>query len=290
LVKTAGWIVRVAVWVVPLRAAEIVAVTVVAAPGVLIVNVAEVAPAGMVTVVGTVAAALLEESVTTLPPLGAALLRVTVPTDVLPPTTVEGDKTRPCKRGVRMVKFAASETVPWVALIVAFTFAGTEVVVIVKSAEAAPPGTVTLEGTVALATFEVKPIVIPPGAAGPLSVTVPVEGVPPTTAVGDTVSPVSADGKIVSVAFAEEVPRPAVTVAEVDADTETVVIVKFANDWPWATITVAGTLAAALLLVKVTVTPFIEATGPLRVTVPVEETPPLTVVGFKVNVETAGTV
>lgn len=56
------------------------------------VNVAEVAPCATVTEVGTVAAALLDASVTTLPPAGAGPVSVTVPVDVAPPATVEGFK------------------------------------------------------------------------------------------------------------------------------------------------------------------------------------------------------
>jgi hypothetical protein len=54
-------------------------------------------------------------------------------------------------------------------------------------------------------------------------------------------------------------------------------------------LTLAGTVAAALLLPKVTVTPPLGA-GPLRVTVPCEllPLPPVTVVGFKVNDDTTG--
>jgi hypothetical protein len=43
------------------------------------VNVAEVTPAGTVTVEGTDAALELDESATTVPPVGAAAERVTVP-------------------------------------------------------------------------------------------------------------------------------------------------------------------------------------------------------------------
>jgi hypothetical protein len=54
------------------------------------VNVAFVAPAATATLVGTVAAdALLERSMTA-PPLGAAALRVTVPVEEAPPTTLVG--------------------------------------------------------------------------------------------------------------------------------------------------------------------------------------------------------
>jgi hypothetical protein len=58
---------------------------------VVTVNVADVLPVATVTLVGTVAAdVLLLERVTTAPPLGAALLRVTVPVDGLPPVTLLG--------------------------------------------------------------------------------------------------------------------------------------------------------------------------------------------------------
>ena len=58
-----------------------------------------------------------------------------------------------------------------------------------------------------------------------------------------------------------------------------------------ATVTLAGTCPAALSLVSDTAMPPVGA-GPLRVTVPVEEFPPITLIGFSVtddNVETAVT-
>jgi hypothetical protein len=55
------------------------------------VNVALVAPAGTVTLTGTLAAPLLLESVTRAPPAGAGPLNVTVPVeDCRPPTTLVG--------------------------------------------------------------------------------------------------------------------------------------------------------------------------------------------------------
>jgi len=54
---------------------------------------------------------------------------------------------------------------------------------------------------------------------------------------------------------------------------------------PAATVTLAGTVAVdVLLLVRVTAAPPAGA-GPLSVTVPVEESPPVTVVGFSDSVE-----
>ncbi len=58
---------------------------------VVAVNVAEVAPAGTVTVAGTWAAAvLLEVRVTRAPPTGAGLSSVTVPVEDTPPGTDAG--------------------------------------------------------------------------------------------------------------------------------------------------------------------------------------------------------
>ena len=53
-------------------------------------KVADVMPAGTVTLAGTAADALFSESETAAPPAGAAPLRVTVAVDVSPPITVAG--------------------------------------------------------------------------------------------------------------------------------------------------------------------------------------------------------
>ena len=53
----------------------------------------------------------------------------------------------------------------------------------------APAATVTLNGTIAAAVLLVESATVaPPAGAGPLNVTVPVEGVPPMTLVGFSVS------------------------------------------------------------------------------------------------------
>ncbi len=65
------------------------AVATVTAP-VVTLNVALVAPAGTVTFAGTLAAVELAESDTSAPPVGAALVSVTVPCDVAPPVTLAG--------------------------------------------------------------------------------------------------------------------------------------------------------------------------------------------------------
>src|SRR6267378_1070292 len=53
-------------------------------------NVALVAPAGTVTLEGTLAAPLLLESATCAPPAGAGPLSVTVPVEEFPPVTLVG--------------------------------------------------------------------------------------------------------------------------------------------------------------------------------------------------------
>src|SRR5437868_4535713 len=155
---------------------------------VLIVKVAVVLAAGTVTLEGTLAAALLLESVTCAPPAGAGPLSVTVPVD-------------DCRSEVRRVGNDVSEEtvgrgggitvreadvrVPQedgeVAGVVAAALA---MVLIVKVAVVLAAGTVTLEGTLAAALLLESVTCAPPAGAGPLSVTVPVDDcVPPVTLV-----------------------------------------------------------------------------------------------------------
>jgi hypothetical protein len=83
-------IVSVAVSVVPERAAEIVAGVCEATFVVLTTKVAEVNPAAILTVAGTLAEGLLLDRGITNPPAGAAEDRRTVAVLVLPPATVAG--------------------------------------------------------------------------------------------------------------------------------------------------------------------------------------------------------
>jgi len=65
---------------------------------VLIVKVAEVASAGTVMLAGTFAtASLVLVNVTTAPPVGAGLLRVTMPCEGVPPLTFAGLSVRETK-------------------------------------------------------------------------------------------------------------------------------------------------------------------------------------------------
>ena len=77
-------------------------------------------------------------------------------------------------------------------------------------------------------------------------------------------------------------------VTGVDAATAVVLIVKVAVVLAAGTVTLEGTLAAALLLESATCAPPAGA-GPLSVTVPVDDcVPPVTLVGFNVSEETVG--
>jgi len=148
-----------------------------------------VAPAGTVTVLGTLARLELLRSCTTTPPAGAGPLRVTVPVAVLPPQTEVGlivsDWSVTFDEGGLTVRFAVRETPPAEAVIVTLVALETAFVLTVKFALVAPAGTVTVLGTAAtlgllLLRFTTKP----PDGAGAVRVTVPVLLLPPTTLVG----------------------------------------------------------------------------------------------------------
>ena len=78
---------------------------------VVTVNVAVVAFAGTVTLPGTCAMeVLLLDKVTTAPPAGAGLVRVTVPVEVLPPVTEVGFMAKEVNDGAVTVNAAVRVT------------------------------------------------------------------------------------------------------------------------------------------------------------------------------------
>ena len=162
----------------------------------------------MVTLAGTVAAAvLLLDRVTTVPPVGAAVLMTTVPVELLPPTTAVGlsDTEETLITGAVTVNVAVW-VVPagYVPEIVTGVEVLTALVVTEKVAVVDPAGTVTLD-TVTWATAVLlleRLTAAPPVGAGPLSVTVPVDPAPPATVLGfsETDNKVTGGGVTVSVA------------------------------------------------------------------------------------------
>lgn len=180
---SAGLTVRVAVTAVCCLTAETVTGVGAATPKVVTVNVTDVAPAGTVTEVGTVAVGMLElERKTGTPPVGAAAEIVTVPVEGFPPTTVAGASARPVGRGAVAVSVALAEEVPTVAEMTVPTSFPTATVVAVNVAVEAAASTVTDAGIVTTAVADDdKVTTVPPTGAGPLRVTVPVDVWPPVT-------------------------------------------------------------------------------------------------------------
>ena len=78
----------------------------------------------------------------------------------------------------------------------------------------------------------------------------------------------------------------ALMVVVVEAVTADVVVVNVAVELPALTVTVAGTTALVLLLDNATTTPPVGAV-PVKVTVPVEEVPPVTLAGLSDTPESA---
>src|SRR6266478_3322047 len=167
----------------------------------------------------------------------------------------------------------------------------TALVLTVNVALLAPAATVTLAGTVAVDVLLERETAAPPLGAGPLSVTVPVEGDPPVTLVGFSVSEERvgrACGSTVSEAVLVTPAYDAEMVTGVDAVTALVLTVNVALLAPAATVTLAGTVAVDVLLERETAMPPLGA-GPLSVTVPVEVcAPPVTLAGFSVSEERVG--
>jgi hypothetical protein len=95
----------------------------------------------------------------------------------------------------------AVTVVPFVADIVTLVDRDVNFVETVKVALVLPAGIVTLAGTVAtVVALLARATTIPPEGAEPVSVTVPVEDMPPSTELGFSLSEVSATGVTVKVA------------------------------------------------------------------------------------------
>ena len=118
-----------------------------------------------------------------------------------PAVTVVGDNTSELSAATLMVKVAFLLT-PNVAVIVAEVEDPTPVVVAVKVAVRLPAATVTLAGTCTAELLSERVTTVPPAGAGPFSVTVPVDELPPTTVVGLNPTVLKVGGTIVKFACA----------------------------------------------------------------------------------------
>jgi hypothetical protein len=170
----------------PFRLADTLTVVSTATATVETLNVAVVAPAATRTLAGTVAGDVVLR-VTVEPPAGVAELRVTVPVLVAPPATVEGERLTLSKvgSGGAVTVSVAISTMP-LSFAVMFAVApeATAEVVTVNAADVWPARMVTLAGAVAAALSLERATTRPPTGAALLTVTVPVEEVPPRTEVG----------------------------------------------------------------------------------------------------------
>jgi len=205
-ISAAGLIVSTTFTVVPLSVPEMFAVVDASTPTVVIVNVAELDPAGTVTDVGVVALALSDARATVMPPVPAAPLKVTVPIVETPPRTEESERLIPVSVAALIVNGAELVLDPCVAVIFAVTVLETPSVATVKVFDFDPAGTVTVAGTVAFALSDEIETTKPPDGAGPFNVTVPVELFPPATVVGARVKVVSDGGRIVRPLWTVTVP------------------------------------------------------------------------------------
>jgi hypothetical protein len=132
-------------------------------------NVVEAALAGTVTETGTgSAAALLDASVTTRPPVGGAWVKVTVQVVEPPGCTLAGAHASEDTLGILGTTVTDAVALPpSVAVRVAVCDVGTEAAVAVNVAELAVAGTVTDAGTgSAAALLEASATLVPPAGAG----------------------------------------------------------------------------------------------------------------------------
>lgn len=174
----------------------IVEVTWLATGNDLMIKVADVFFAGIVTETPTVAAeGRLLTNLTTTPPVGAGPVIVTVPVEIVPPGMLEGFAEIDAKMAGSIPSVVDCVSFPKVAVTVTEWPVVTETVGTENVMEDNPAGTLTQAGTLAYVELLIERLTrIPPDGAGPFRVTVPVAVVPPATELGEKLMPISAVG------------------------------------------------------------------------------------------------
>ena len=190
-------IVRVALFVTPPYDAVMLALILLLTLVVVMLNVAELAPAGTVTFAGTLAfVGLLLASVTTKA-LAVALSRITVPTELDPPTTVVGFNVKDARAagaGAVTVSVVDLFMPAYVAVMLPTVVELTTEVFTAKFADDALAGTVTELGTDAAGLALAKVTMAPFAGAAPVRLTVPVADWPPVMLDGVTLNAFKAAG------------------------------------------------------------------------------------------------
>ena len=199
---------------------------------VLIVNVIEVEPAGILTVAGTVAAARLLDRDITRPPDGATDAIVTVPVLDAPPVTLDGLNVNDETTGAFTATVVVFVVDPLLAETVELISVGTANVVIENVAVSEPDSTVTEFGTRTLGLLELNATTNPSSGAFPVKLTVPVVAVPPTTLDGLMLMMPRRLGLIAKETVSDLAPKLAVIFATVCALTVDVNTVKDAVSLP----------------------------------------------------------
>jgi hypothetical protein len=259
--------------------AEIVTLVFVLTLVVSILKVPLVLPAKIVTEAGTVADDWLLESEMIRPPTGAPVLIVTTPLLVFPPNTTSGLSLRETRLGGEIARVAVPLEPFKAAEIVAVTFETTETVFTATLPVLFPLAIVSDMGMVAELELLDNLTTDPPVGANPVKVTVQTEGVPPVSVDGLIATDATAGAMMPRVVDWETVPSVPVSFATCDAGTAEVVTLNVPVDLPTPMETELGTTAALELLDNLTVIP-LGGAGPVSTTVPLDELPPVTDVGF----------
>jgi hypothetical protein len=256
------------------------------------VTCALVAPAATVMLLGTAAMlGRLLDSLTVNPPGGAAPLRTIVAVDGVPPRTSVGLRLIETRAVIGVTVSAADRLTPAsVAEIVTTVDDDTAFVDTTNPTVVVPAGTVTLAGTVATAVLLLDRVTTaPPAGAAALSVTVPVDVLPPGRLVGWTLNDVSVAAGV-TVSCADRVAPPLVPeiVTVVDDVTALVPTANVAVVVPAGTVTPPGTVTTAVLALDSVTTAPPAGAAALSVTVPVDVVPLVTLGGARLRDATSG--
>jgi hypothetical protein len=249
--------------------------------------VADAAPETTATLAGTLTAELLLDSATTEFD-EADLLRVTVQVEVAPLATLAGLQLKDVTAGGVTVTDTVVCAVPLKVAVMVAVCAVKELAVAKKVADAAPETTVTPAGTVTAALL-LERVTTELAVADLLRLTVQVEVAPLAMLAGLQLKDVTCAGLVtVTDTVVCAVPlKVAVRVAACAVE-ELAVARKVADAAPETTVTLAGTVTAALLLERVTTE--LAAAALFRFTVQVEVAPLAMLAGLQLKDVTTGAV